>query len=114
MSEIRELADIIYRVNNPKYGDYSSHEETAQAIHDAGWRKGDIDPRLWATGDRDPIVKAVLTSIRLRNVSYDEGMVRMIMALSDYGHRMEDQLRKALDNRTSHTIYVDTTGEDKP
>jgi hypothetical protein len=33
-----DLAEIIYRVNNPHYGDYEMHEETAQAIIDAGWR----------------------------------------------------------------------------
>jgi hypothetical protein len=38
MSAKDDLAEIIYRVNNPHYGDYGTHEETAQAIIDAGWR----------------------------------------------------------------------------
>lgn len=38
VSARRELAKIVYRVNNPKYGDYGSHQETAKAIIAAGWR----------------------------------------------------------------------------
>jgi hypothetical protein len=37
MSSKDDLAEIIYRVNNPHYGDYTTHEETAQAILHAGW-----------------------------------------------------------------------------
>lgn len=32
------LAAIVYRVNNGYYGDYGTHEETADAILAAGWR----------------------------------------------------------------------------
>lgn len=31
------LAAIVYRVNNPRHGDYSSHQDTADAILAAGW-----------------------------------------------------------------------------
>lgn len=33
------LAELIYGVNSGKYGDYCHHEETADAILAAGWRK---------------------------------------------------------------------------
>jgi len=47
------LAQIVYRVNNPKYGDYGSHEETADAALAAGWlpvgmqREGDDSIEAW-------------------------------------------------------------------
>jgi hypothetical protein len=31
------LAQIVYRVNNPHYGDYGHHEETADTILSAGY-----------------------------------------------------------------------------
>ena len=33
-----DLAQIVYRVNSPMYGDYDTHEDTADAILAAGWR----------------------------------------------------------------------------
>jgi hypothetical protein len=45
-----QLAAIVYRVNNPHYGDYGTHQETADAILAAGWRppggeEGEAEPR---------------------------------------------------------------------
>jgi hypothetical protein len=33
------LAAIVYRVNNPRHGDYDGHEVTAEAILKAGWTR---------------------------------------------------------------------------
>ena len=50
MSDLDDLAAIIYRVNNPRHGDYDGHEVTAKAILDAGW----TPPAVYLEGDNIP------------------------------------------------------------
>lgn len=51
MTDRDDLAAIIYKINNPAYGDYGHHEVTAQAIIDAGWTP---PPQVFLEGDEIP------------------------------------------------------------
>lgn len=67
------LAAIVYRVNNPKYGDYGSHEVTADAILAAGWTP---PPRVYLEGDEIPSHLPVIDNhgeVQPDYQDYDEG-----------------------------------------
>jgi hypothetical protein len=68
-----DLAQIVYRVNSPMYGDYDTHEDTADAILAAGWTP---PPRVYLEGDEIPSHLPVIDNhgeVRDDYQDYDEG-----------------------------------------
>jgi hypothetical protein len=73
MSDLDDLAAIIYRVNNPRHGDYDGHEVTAKAILDAGWTP---PPAVYLEGDEIPCYLPVIDNhgeVRDEYLDYEEG-----------------------------------------
>lgn len=73
MTDRDDLSSIIYRVNNPHYGDYGHHVETAEALLAAGWTP---PPRVFLEGDEIPCHLPVIDNhgeVRDDFQEFDEG-----------------------------------------
>lgn len=83
MSNRDRAAEIIYRTLNPKYGDFSHHEETADALVAAG---------VLAPGDQFRAARGVLTEWWLNLDQTSDPRASAVRAVIDM---MDDQMKAA-------------------